>query len=180
MDLGKTALGNWKAQQGGCTHIQVRTSYVRCSTRCSTTRENPFPPPLCSSSTRSMTSSEFSLYCQLGGPRTFLLTHLFLLYPHPTTTTPLLWIFCFRFQTKKTKYNNKNTPPEKGVRIAGWNSPNTTSDKTFLWRCAVFPHKKNKHILSLVVRYWPRQSVFFLPPLPSSRGFLAHSSTRFQ
>ncbi|KAF8275046.1 hypothetical protein EI94DRAFT_20776 [Lactarius quietus] len=22
MDLGKTALGNWKAQQGGCTHIQ--------------------------------------------------------------------------------------------------------------------------------------------------------------
>ncbi|KAI0258836.1 hypothetical protein BC834DRAFT_909522 [Gloeopeniophorella convolvens] len=23
MDLGKTALGNWKAQQGGCTHIQV-------------------------------------------------------------------------------------------------------------------------------------------------------------
>ncbi len=24
MDLGKTALGNWKAQQGGCTHIQVR------------------------------------------------------------------------------------------------------------------------------------------------------------
>jgi hypothetical protein len=25
MDLGKTALGNWKAQQGGCTHIQVRS-----------------------------------------------------------------------------------------------------------------------------------------------------------
>ncbi|KAI0006005.1 hypothetical protein BJV74DRAFT_13573 [Russula compacta] len=23
MDLGNTALGNWKAQQGGCTHIQV-------------------------------------------------------------------------------------------------------------------------------------------------------------
>src|SRR6266404_810991 len=23
MDLGQTALGNWKAQQGGCTHIQV-------------------------------------------------------------------------------------------------------------------------------------------------------------
>jgi hypothetical protein len=23
MDLGVTALGNWKAQQGGCTHIQV-------------------------------------------------------------------------------------------------------------------------------------------------------------
>ncbi|KAH9079382.1 hypothetical protein EDB83DRAFT_2342284 [Lactarius deliciosus] len=23
MDLGKTALGNWKAQQGGCTHIQM-------------------------------------------------------------------------------------------------------------------------------------------------------------
>jgi hypothetical protein len=26
MDLGKTALGNWKAQQGGCTHIQVRAT----------------------------------------------------------------------------------------------------------------------------------------------------------
>jgi hypothetical protein len=25
MDLGMTALGNWKAQQGGCTHIQVRS-----------------------------------------------------------------------------------------------------------------------------------------------------------
>jgi hypothetical protein len=28
MDLGKTALGNWKAQQGGCTHIQVRLTCV--------------------------------------------------------------------------------------------------------------------------------------------------------
>jgi hypothetical protein len=31
MDLGVTALGNWKAQQGGCTHIQVGP-LRRCST----------------------------------------------------------------------------------------------------------------------------------------------------
>ena len=107
MDLGKTALGNWKAQQGGCTHIQVRTSIRRYSTRVlvRVSQRGRIPPfPSCSSSTRSMTSSEFfsSSYvaCQWG-PELFADTSVSLLPRHPTTTTtPNLWIFCFRFQTK--------------------------------------------------------------------------------
>lgn len=49
MDLGMTALGNWKAQQGGCTHIQVRTSIRRNSTRVQRISQRgriPFPPLL--------------------------------------------------------------------------------------------------------------------------------------
>jgi hypothetical protein len=49
MDLGKTALGNWKAQQGGCTHIQVRVpfkrSYSAVGLRISQGRSNPPPFP---------------------------------------------------------------------------------------------------------------------------------------
>jgi len=72
------------------------------------------------------------------------------------------------------------------VRIAGWNSPNTTSDKTFLWRCAASPHKKKntgmhqfpippplpgRSLLAAVER-------LFYPPFFT--WLLAHSSTRFQ
>lgn len=68
MDLGKTALGNWKAQQGGCTHIQVRSlirsySTVVCAISQGGRISSPSAPPffsfsLCSSSTKSMISSE--------------------------------------------------------------------------------------------------------------------------
>jgi hypothetical protein len=57
MDLGMTALGNWKAQQGGCTHIQV-SPLRRCFDR---GRHSPPPLFACSSSTRSTTSSAFPL-----------------------------------------------------------------------------------------------------------------------
>jgi len=32
MDLGREALGNYKAEEGGCTHIQFynETQYLRC------------------------------------------------------------------------------------------------------------------------------------------------------
>ena len=59
MDLGKTALGNWKAQQGGCTHIQVGPSYTDARpSSAHISRLGRIPPP-CSSSTTSVTSSEF-------------------------------------------------------------------------------------------------------------------------
>jgi len=84
------------------THLHTPILDPCSSTRIST-RENP-PFPSCSSSTRSMTSSEFfsSSYvaCQWG-PELFADTSVSLLPRHPTTTTtPNLWIFCFRFQTK--------------------------------------------------------------------------------
>ena len=107
-----------------------------------------FFPPLCSSSTRSMTSSEFFFFFSLlsfgGAQNVFLLTHLFLLSPTQQQQPHCCGFSASAFKQKKTKYNNKTHPPEKGVRIAGWNSPNTTSDKTFLWRCAVFPHKNKQ------------------------------------
>jgi hypothetical protein len=154
MDLGRTALGNWKAQQGGCTHIQVRTSIRRNSTRVLRVSQRgriPFPPPLCSSSTRSMTSSELFFFLFVG-PRTFLLTHLFL-PPHPQPQPHLCGF-------SASAFDRPNKSP-KGVRIAGWNSPNTTSDKTFLWRCAVSPHKK-------------KRNAHFQPPTPT----LSHSAGR--
>lgn len=50
MDLGKTALGNWKAQQGGCTHIQVRPTCAHIPlpvvVHFLKTGGAPLPPPL--------------------------------------------------------------------------------------------------------------------------------------
>ena len=185
MDLGGTALGNWKAQQGGCTHIQVRTS-IRCnSTRVLrvSQRRIPFPPPCYSSSTRSMTSSELYFFLFVGGPELFFFfcLHIHFSPTHPTTTTTPTPLVDFLLPLSTTE---QKIP--KGVRIAGMNSPNTTSDKTCLWRCAASPHKNrnapfpNPNALlslshSLVVRYWSRPSVFFLfyppSPPPLSRGF---------
>lgn len=47
MDLGMTALGNWKAQQGGCTHIQVRSPTPTVIGAYLKVGESPFslPPP---------------------------------------------------------------------------------------------------------------------------------------
>jgi hypothetical protein len=126
MDLGMTALGNWKAQQGGCTHIQVRspTPILDRNWRVSQGGRIPFspppppPPPLppffrptCSSSTRSTTSSTFPFltlpYLDRTDPQepfgklfvccVLLLTH------HPNPITHLLFTlacpdFCFRFR----------------------------------------------------------------------------------
>jgi len=64
MDLGKTALGNWKAQQGGCTHIQVRLHVLHIFAspppllRIISKMEGSLYPPSYSFSTKSMTSSK--------------------------------------------------------------------------------------------------------------------------
>jgi hypothetical protein len=97
MDLGMTALGNWKAQQGGCTHIQVRspTPILDRNRRVSQGGRIPLSPPpaplppffgpTCSSSTRSMTSSTFPFLTLPYLDRTDLQKTLFLLLlTHPS------------------------------------------------------------------------------------------------
>jgi hypothetical protein len=120
MDLGMTALGNWKAQQGGCTHIQV-SPLRRCFDR---GRHSPPPLFACSSSTRSTTSSAFPL-----SSLTLTWTCQKSLLTHPSPPAPRIFASAFPGSI------------EKGAQAAAWNSPSTTSDKTSSWRCAAFPHR---------------------------------------
>jgi hypothetical protein len=96
MDLGMTALGNWKAQQGGCTHIQVTSPTPILVRNRRVSQPGRIPPffspslPTCSSSTRSMTSSTFPFLPLPQLHRTDL--------QEPAAAAPP--DFCFRFLFK--------------------------------------------------------------------------------